>query len=146
MTLIKTAGVLVFSKNKVLLVKNTLNSNHLTDTYGIPAGKIKVEVGELPEETAILKLRDESGLITELHNLIRMPIEYTAKIKTKDGIKSFSLVVFVCTNWKGELKGGIGTSPEWVPLNKVNKLNLLPNVDKIIKDGKCHIHPIKVNR
>lgn len=135
MTTIKTAGVLVLNNNKVLLVKNNSNSNHLTDTYGIPAGKIKVDIDELPEETAILKLRDESGLVTQVHNLIRIPIEYTAKIKTKDGVKNFSLVVFLCTQWGGELKDGVGTSPEWVSISRVGELNLLPNVGRIIKDG-----------
>ena len=38
--IIKSAGILVFLDNTVLLVHHGEKAEHLSDTYGIPAGRL----------------------------------------------------------------------------------------------------------
>jgi len=130
---IKTAGVLILKEDKILLVQHDKKAKHLNNIYGIPAGRI--EENESPIETAIRELHEETGLITNVNLLQKIPKKYSATIKQKDGTNTFSLEVFLCNNWKGELKSTKETIPEWISINDLDKIQLLPNVKKIIFDG-----------
>lgn len=131
---IKTAGVLIFLENKVLLVRHGEKAGHLNDTYGVPAGRL--ELGESTINAAVRELFEETGLITTTENLIKLPIEYTAAIERKDGgIKNYNLDTFLCTNWSGELKANDETIPEWINVDEIEKLKLLPNVKKMVFDA-----------
>jgi len=131
--IIKTAGVLVFQDNKVLLVRHGEKAGHLNDTYGIPTGRIENE--ELSIEAAARELLEESGLKTDIKNLIQVPQVYTATIERKDGVKTFSLETFICNVWEGELETNDEATPEWIDINKLSELNLLPNVEKMVIDA-----------
>ena len=132
--IIKTAGVLVFLENKVLLVRHGEKAGHLNDTYGVPAGRL--ESGESTIDAAVRELFEETGLITAIENLIKLPIEYTAAIERKDGsIKNYNQDTFLCTNWSGELKANDETIPEWLNVAEIEKLKLLPNVKKMVLDA-----------
>lgn len=132
--IIKTVGVLVFHDNKVLLVCHGEKAGHLSDTYGIPAGRL--EKGELLIEAARRELFEETGLETVGENLIKLPTEYSASIERKDGTKkNYSQNNFLCINWNGNLKDSDETTPEWVDIEELDKLKLLPNVKKMILDG-----------
>ncbi len=130
---IKTAGIIILENNKVLLVKHGKNAAHINDTYGIPAGR--VELNESPIETAIRELLEETGLTTTSENLTKLPKLYTATIERKDGVKEFSLEVFLCSFYSGEIKNNNETSPEWIDINKLDELMLLPNVKNILFDA-----------
>jgi len=130
---IPTVGVLIINQDKVLLVKHTPGADHLTDTFGIPAGRL--EGNEIEIEGAIRELKEETGLVTNKKSLVPLPAIYQAAIKRKNGTKNFSLKVFVCNKYDGEIKKSKESVPEWVLLTEVRKLNLLPSVRKIIRDG-----------
>lgn len=62
--IIKTTGVLVFNKNRVLLVCHKKGSGHLNNTYGLPAGHINLD--ETYIEAASRELMEETGLSEKL--------------------------------------------------------------------------------
>ena len=130
---IKTAGVLVFLDNKVLLVRHGKKAEHLNDVYGLPAGRI--EEGETAVVAASRELFEETGLKVITENLIKVPEFYTASIERKGGIKNFSQENFLCKNWEGELKANDETIPEWIIIDELKNLELLPNVEKMIFDA-----------
>lgn len=133
-SIIKTAGVLVFLGNNVLLVRHGEKAGHLNDAYGIPAGRL--EQGESTIEAAARELFEETGLKTEIKYLIKVPMEYTATIERKDGsVKNYNQDTFLCANWSGELKANDETTPEWKNIEKLDELKLLPNVKKMVSDA-----------
>ncbi|MBW2978028.1 NUDIX hydrolase [Candidatus Woesearchaeota archaeon] len=131
---IPTVGVLIFKNKEVLLVKHGSSASHLTDTYGIPAGKI--EKGETELDAAIRELQEETGLITTKDNLQELPKVYTAEIKRKDGTKTFSVKVFLCKKYSGDLIKSDETVPCWIKISDLDKYKLLPNVKQIIIDAQ----------
>jgi len=132
--IIKTAGILVFANDNVLLVRHGESAGHLNDTYDIPAGRL--EPDESSTEAAIRELFEETGLQTTVNNLIKVPEKYTATIERKDGsIKNYNLDTFVCIDWSGELKANNETTPEWINIADLEKIKLLPNVKKMILDA-----------
>lgn len=135
MDIIPTTGVVVFNTNKqVLLVEHISGASHIAGTFGLPAGRI--EEDETAQQAAFRELQEETGITTELHHLHKLPKEYEAKIKRKDGTtKLFTFTVFVCTKYKGELKESEETMPRWIDADKLDGLNLLPNVKEAILES-----------
>ncbi len=130
---IKTVGVLIYRNNEVLLVKHGTSASHQTGIYGLPAGK--PNENEDDRAAAIRELHEETGLITNPSDLIELPKTYNAKIQRKDGIRIFSLKVFLCKSYKGKLRQTSESSPEWVPFTKLKELPLLPNVELIVTEN-----------
>ena len=131
-SVIPTVAVVVFKKEFVLLVKHGEEAGHLTGTYGLPAGRI--ERGESSEQSALRELKEETGLTAT--KLERLPTEHFASIKRKDGtFKDFSLISFKCMNYEGQLKSSEETDPEWVSLDRLGDIKLLPNVNLIISEA-----------
>ncbi len=127
-------GVLVASANKVLLVKHTEKAGHLTDTYGLPAGRL--EENEEAIDGAIRELAEETGLIVTKENLVPLPHIFEADILRKTGETAhFKWNVFVAKEFLGEIRNSEETIPEWVEISKVSKLNLLPNTQTAIEEG-----------
>jgi len=129
-----SVGVLLIkNKEEVLLVKHGISATHITGTYGLPAGRLKENEPEL--KAAIREFKEETGLITLQENLIELPSQYFAKIKTKKGTKNFSLKVFLCNSYSRELKITDETQPLWIKIKEIDKYNLLPNVKSIVFEG-----------
>jgi len=61
---IKTAGVLVFLGNNVLLVRHGEKAGHMNDTYGVPAGRLNLSESSI--EAAVRELLEETGLRTSV--------------------------------------------------------------------------------
>jgi ADP-ribose pyrophosphatase YjhB (NUDIX family) len=129
-----TVGVLIIKDNKVLLVKHTSKANHLTNKYGLPAGHL--QRSETEKMAAIRELAQETGLETTISALIELPTTHKASITTKIGTKTLTYKVFKCISYKGKLKDSEETSPEWISLSQLSKINLLPNVEAIVYEGQ----------
>ncbi|MDO8514864.1 MAG: NUDIX domain-containing protein [bacterium] len=131
---IPTVGVVAIKDNRVLLVRHGSAAEHLTGVYGLPSGR--QEDGESETETAIREFNEETGLETSLENLKLLPSAYSASIPRKDGtIRNFSLKVFLCNGFKGSLVTTEESIPEWVEVDKITLLALLPNVEKAVIEG-----------
>lgn len=128
--IIKTIGVLIIKDDNVLLVRHRKSAEHLNGKYGLPAGRIIL--GESEKETAKRELKEETGLDVNLDDLILLPKEWTAKIERKDGIKEFSLKVFYADKFSGSLINSDETFPEWIVIDDLNNIDLLPNVLDVI--------------
>ncbi len=132
---IPTAAVVIFEKNKVLLVKHVDGAGHLNGTYGLPSGTI--EVGEEAQSAAKRELIEETGLVA--NQLMQLPTMHHAEIERKDGTKKlFSMIVFLSTSYAGQLLPSIETIPEWVNINEINSFNLLPNTKEAILEAMAY--------
>lgn len=131
---VPTIGVLLVSGSIVLLVKHTEKAGHLTDTYGLPAGR--VEEGEALLDAAARELEEETGLKVEKNDLMKVSNVFFADIERKGGgVMKFEWHVFAANQFEGEIKSSEETVPEWVDLSQVSKFNLLPNTENAIKEG-----------
>ncbi len=133
---IPTVGVLVYNEDQVLLVKHGEKADHLNDVYGLPAGRLMDGESEL--ETAVRELNEETGLITTVDDLVELPKTYSALIRRKDGEKKFSLKVFLCRKYDGNIQGNDETIPEWVNISGLTKLDLLPNTYDAVQQGLAY--------
>lgn len=134
-----SVGVLVIQNNKVLLVQHGQAAGHLTGTYGLPAGRL--EEYEPVRAAAVRELFEETGLHCKEEDLVEYPENvYVAEIERKDGsFVKYALQVFICTKWEGILMANDETSPDWIRIEDLSKLNVLPNVVKAIHDGMRYI-------
>jgi len=134
MKIIPSVGILIIKDGKVLLVREEEGSSHLTGMYGIPAGRF--EEGEDAKHAAARELEEETGLVCLPDDLVEMPNKYTATIERKDGtFKTFRKTLFLCKNYSGKIRPGEDTTPVWIEIKKMGKLNLLPNIEKMVHDG-----------
>jgi 8-oxo-dGTP diphosphatase len=79
----------------------------------------KFEFGESPEDCAIREIREESGLIVKnlkLKGFITFPLF--------DGIEDWYVFLFTSDEFTGELIDSAEGNLEWIPINKLIKINL----------------------
>jgi len=133
---IPTAAVLMFEKDKTLLVRHGESASHLTGTYGFACGRVAEEDNDLLD-TAVREFKEETGLLVKKENLSSYPGNYyEAKIPRKDGtIKTFSMTVYLGGEYEGELCSTDETTPEWIPLSLLHTIQLLPNIESAINAG-----------
>ncbi|MBI2594694.1 MAG: NUDIX hydrolase, partial [Candidatus Colwellbacteria bacterium] len=65
--IVPTVAALVLRDDKVLLVRHKEGAAHLTDTYGLPSGRIGD--GESEKEAALRELKEETGLQATLQDI-----------------------------------------------------------------------------
>lgn len=130
-----TVGVLILNRDKVLLVKRGKTASHVPEVYGLPAGRVRRNENE--QSAAIRELREETGLTTRSQFLKPYPKNiYVSNIERKDGTTQlFSIQIFICKAYTGSLQSSEETIPEWVEIESLSKLKLLPNVKKAVYDG-----------
>lgn len=133
---IPTVGVLVFHDDRVLLVRHGAKASHVKDSYGLPAGR--VEEGETLIEAAKRELEEETGLVVSTTDLEELPIDLPpADIKRSDGTtKRFSIRVFLCRKYSGELSSSDEATPEWKSLAELDTLALIVNTKLMIEEGQ----------
>lgn len=131
----RTVGALVFKDSAVLLVRHKEGASFLTDTYGLPSGR--VQEGETEIDAAVRELEEETGLRTSASGLVEFPNNfYHALLERKGGkVLNCSWRVFIVRSFSGQLKESEETSPEWVSFTKLKELNLIPNVYNAIQNG-----------
>ena len=131
---ISTVGALAFNGNKVLLVKHGEAAHHLTGVYGLPGGRLALGEGLL--DAAAREFQEETGLVPEKSTMKKIPTIYEAEILRKGGeILKTSWNLFLISDYSGELKGSDETSPEWVKIDSMSELNLLPNTEEVVSEG-----------
>ena len=130
---IKTSAVVAFQKNKVLLIKSSKNSGHLTGMYSLPAGRL--ENNETYVQAGVREFEEESGLKTEEKYLVKLPTFYKAELKRKSGSRKFCGWAFYCKKYWGELKASDEGEPQWIDVSKIKELKLQVNVEKMINEA-----------
>lgn len=132
--LVQSVGIVVFQNNSVLIVNHGPTSSHFTGVLGLPAGKI--DTGETAIQTAIRELKEETGLITMISDMIPLPHKYQATIVQKNGTYIFDWYVFLCKKYTGKLRATTETIPTWVKIDTLHSMKLLPNVKDAIEEAK----------
>lgn len=133
-TRIHTVAALAFDKSRILLVKHGEAAHHLTGVYGLPGGRLDIDESLI--DGAAREFQEETGLTPEKDSMVPLGRVYRAEILRKGGeILSTSWNVFVVKKYSGNLKATDETIPEWVEINKVSELSLLPNTEEAIQEG-----------
>jgi len=133
-TRIQTVAALAFDKSRVLLVKHGEAAQHLTGMYGLPGGRL--DEGESLLDGAAREFQEETGLIPEKTSMIQLGTIYEAEIPRKNGeILSTFWNVFFIKNYSGSLNSTDETIPEWVEIDSIINLKLLPNTQKAVLEG-----------
>ena len=132
-----TVGVVVLKEGKVLLVKHNKHSQHENDVYGIPAGRLNEDEGITA--AAAREVKEETGIDVKEKDLKRLSNVSYAEILRKTGeTKTFVIIPFFAESFSGELNMGhedIETTPEWVDVNSLDKVNMLPNLSDIVREA-----------
>ena len=99
-------------KNDKIVVTKYNEPNKKAGYYEIPGGKI--EEGELPEQTAIREMQEETGIIVKnLKNKGNLTIEYPDR--------KFELVVFFANTYQGEPKEFKDNTSDWIDIDTLLK-------------------------
>lgn len=129
-----TVSSAAFRNNEILLVKHGEAASHLTGVYGLPGGR--PEDGEGLLDTAAREFEEETGLVPEKNSMEQIPTIFEAEIPRKGGeILSTSWNVFAIRKYSGELRGTEEAAPEWVEIDHMSKLNLLPNTEAAAREA-----------
>ncbi|MDO8269761.1 MAG: NUDIX hydrolase [Candidatus Levybacteria bacterium] len=135
---IPTVGVIAISESRVLLVRHEEGAGHITGVYGLPAGRINNDESE--QQAAAREFHEETGLYAKDIDFKEFRNNYyIADIPRKDGtIKRFGWRVFKVQNFFGELLASDETTPEWIEIEKLDKLEkekrLLPNTLLVVNE------------
>lgn len=131
-----TVGMLVFRSDykEVLMTMHKEAAKHQTGKYGIPAGRL--DPGETETDALLREFNQETNLRAKPEDLTALPFTYSAEIKRKgEAPRLFSLKVWFCNNYSGEIKEMEENIPEWVSVSSLNKYDLLPNMEKVVNDA-----------
>ena len=113
-------------KNDKIVVTKYNEPNKKAGYYEIPGGKI--EAGELPEQTAIREMQEETGIIVKkLKNKGNLIIEYPDR--------KFEFVVFLANTYQGEPKQFEDNTSEWLDINELlKKEKILASIQLLQKE------------
>ncbi len=135
---IPTVAALVIRDDKVLLVRHGEAARHMTGVYGLPGGRL--DENESLLDGAAREFQEETGLIPDKSSMIKIPTTYEADIPRKGGeVLSVTWDVFLVKKYSGEIMKTTDvdeTIPEWVDINKISGINLLPNTQNAIKEAQ----------
>lgn len=113
-------------KNDKIVVTKYNEPNKKAGYYEIPGGKI--EAGELPEQTAIREMQEETGIIVKkLKNKGNLIIEYPDR--------KFEFVVFLANTYQGEPEQFEDNTSEWLDINELlKKEKILASIQLLQKE------------
>ena len=136
---IPTVGVLIYKDDAVLMVRHGAKASHLTGWYGVPAGRL--DAGESKSQAAVRELHEETGLVTHESDLLQLQLTMPpVDIPRKDGTtKRFTITLFYCLHYFGDLRSSEETIPEWIKLSKLGDLPLIGMTRQIVEEGLAEI-------
>lgn len=113
-------------KNDNIIVTKYKEPNKKAGYYEIPGGKI--EEGELPEQTAIREMQEETGIIVkDLKNKGNLTIEYPDR--------KFEFVVFLADDYQGKPLQFEDNSSAWIDINHLlQKEKILASIQLLKKE------------
>lgn len=113
-------------KNDKIIVTKYKEPNKKAGYYEIPSGKI--EEGELPEQTAIREMQEETGIIVkDLKNKGNLTIEYPDR--------KFEFVVFLADDYQGKPLQFEDNSSAWIDINHLlQKEKILASIQLLKKE------------
>lgn len=113
-------------KNDKIIVTKYKEPNKKAGYYEIPGGKI--EEGELPEQTAIREMQEETGIIVkDLKNKGNLTIEYPDR--------KFEFVVFLTDDYQGKPLQFEDNSSAWIDINHLlQKEKILASIQLLKKE------------
>ena len=113
-------------KNDKIIVTKYKEPNKKAGYYEIPGGKI--EEGELPEQTAIREIQEETGIIVKnLKNKGNLTIEYPDR--------KFEFVVFLADDYQGKPLQFEDNSSAWIDINDLlQKEKILASIQLLKKE------------
>lgn len=131
---IPTVSAAAFKGKEVLLVKHGEGASHLTGVYGLPGGRL--EEGESLLDAAAREFEEETGLVAEKDSMKPIQTVFEATLQRKGGeVLETRWQVFAIQNFSGELKGTDEATPEWVDIDQMLALNLLPNTEVAAREA-----------
>jgi len=133
--MVRTAGVIVFDGDKVLLVRHEEESRQVpTGCYSFPAGK--VEDGEGEAETAARELMEETGVEVRISDLVRLSGDRGAWLDFKTGRDYCTFALFLAKKTKGVVsKKEDKVTPVWISMDKVADLKTMIDIESAIKEA-----------
>lgn len=115
----KAVRCYLIDNNKVITIKYK-KGNKKEDYYDIPGGKI--ENGELPEQTAIREMKEETGI--EIKNP-----KYKGNIIVEYSDRIYDFDIFITNNYKGEPQEFEENTSEWIDIKTLlQKEKILSNL------------------
>lgn len=121
----KAVRCYLIKNDKIIVIKYN-EPNKKAGYYEIPGGKI--EEGELPEQTAIREIQEETGIIVKnLKNKGNLTIEYPDR--------KFEFVVFLADDYQGKPLQFEENTSEWIDINElVQKEKILASIQLLKKE------------
>lgn len=136
-----TVSAAAFRGSEVLLVKHGEAASHLTGVYGLPGGRL--ESGESLLDAAVREFEEETGFRAERDSMSLLSTVFNGDIHRKSGeILKTAWHIFAVSNFTGELRETDETSPEWVEIDTMSSLNLLPNTEVAVREALSIIEKI----
>lgn len=121
----KAVRCYLIKNDKIIVIKYN-EPNKKAGYYEIPGGKI--EEGELPEQTAIREIQEETGIIVKnLKNKGNLTIEYPDR--------KFEFVVFLADDYQGQPLQFEENTSEWIDINELlQKEKILSSIQLLKKE------------
>lgn len=107
----KAVKCYIIKDNSVVVTKYK-SGNRKEGYYDIPGGKI--EEGEMPEQTVLREVKEETGLIVD-------NLKYKGIIITEYPDRKFIFETFVTSSYKGELQEFEENTSEWINIEELLK-------------------------
>jgi 8-oxo-dGTP diphosphatase len=96
------ATLCILNSEKMILLGMKKASLFGGGKYNGPGGKVKLDLGETPEQAAIRELREEAGLQAELQDLVKVG-EFTFYFPEAQAKYNQTVHVYNVLRWQGEL-------------------------------------------
>ena len=96
----------------------------------------KIEAGESKKEAAIREVMEETGVRIQSKDLVKRASFYYHETP-----ESWTVEVFLCNKWRGEIKESDEMKPQWFEINKLPSEQMWANdalwIKQVLTGNKC---------